>query len=107
MLRAFWLFGDKWRCGADSSVYTDELLLKDSQLRELKPTSSRQHLNLFHWIWGRKPLDAGEYDFIYHSDDFVSIAGSTHQKKDAIDNLVDAYISKWPSSSFQEVARTL
>jgi len=79
-------------------VHTDELLLKDSQLRALPQTSPRNHLNLFHWVWGRKPLDAGEYDFIYHSDDFVSIAGGAYEK-DAIDNFVEAFLVKWASSS--------
>jgi len=75
----------------------DDLLLKDSQLRALKQTSPRNYRSVFHWIWGRKPLDAGEYDFIHYSKDFVSIAENT--RKDGIDGLVGACLDNWPSST--------
>jgi hypothetical protein len=83
-----------------ADISEDELLLKDHQLRTLEKTSGRNHRSVFHWIWGQKPLDVGEYDFIFHKNDFVSVAGE-NQRKDVVDNLVEACLDRWSSSSFQ------
>lgn len=77
----------------------DDILLKDSKLRALAPTSKRDFMHVFHWIWDRKPLDKGEYNFIFHRDDFVSIANLT-QDADVFDDFVKSCLSQWPSSRF-------
>jgi len=55
----------------DSAV---ELLLKDSQVRALGQPPTRHHLELFYYMWGKKPLAEGKDDFIFHAEDFVSAA---------------------------------
>jgi len=51
--------------------YTDTLLFHDQKLRASARPSKADHLSVFHWILRKKPLGAGQYDWIYHPDDFV------------------------------------
>ncbi|KAE9365460.1 hypothetical protein N431DRAFT_353909, partial [Stipitochalara longipes BDJ] len=55
----------------------NDLLLKAAQIRALKKTPRRDHRKLFNWIWRLKPVDKGEYDWIYHANDFVSLEPDT------------------------------
>lgn len=75
----------------------DDLLLKYTSLRSLEPTPERNHRSVYNWIWGEKPLDEGEYDFIYHQEDFVSVVDDRHHK-DCITGFLESCLNRWPSS---------
>jgi len=49
----------------------DDLLLRDTQLRQLKRPSKRMHRNFFDWMWTENPFGEGEKQFIFHEHDFV------------------------------------
>ncbi|CZR67715.1 uncharacterized protein PAC_17614 [Phialocephala subalpina] len=49
----------------------DDLLLRDTQLRQLKRPSKRGHQNFFDWMWTENPFGEGEKSFIFHEQDFV------------------------------------
>jgi hypothetical protein len=51
--------------------YPDTLLFHDQKLRASSRPSKADHLSVFHWILKKKPLGTGQYDWIYHPDDFV------------------------------------
>jgi len=75
-------------------VYIGALLLQDSQLRKLDPTPPRDFKHVFNWIYCRKPLDFGEYDFILHRDDFVSPRKGS---SDPFERVVESSLSHWPN----------
>lgn len=79
------------------ALILDDLLLKDTQLRALNSVPKRDHVHVFNWIWGHKPLDKGEYDFILHRNDFISSA-NLYGRRDGFDDFVEACISRWPQS---------
>lgn len=81
-----------------SFQYLDDILLKDTALRALAPTPVRDHLSVFNWIYGEKPLDKDQYDFIYHQDDFVSLSGKPQK---GFDNLIEAYLNRSYGSRIQ------
>ena len=56
---------------------TDDLLLKDVQLRDLQRAPQQHHRSLFNWLHMTKPLRQGQCDWIFHADDFVSIKKSS------------------------------
>lgn len=82
------------------TIITDDLLVKDSQLRRLTPAPPRDHLHLFNWIFGTKPLDEGHYNFILHQYDFVSLSNLT-RTSNGVDKLIEWCLSRWPTSPFQ------
>ena len=51
----------------------DELLIKFSQLKAMCLPSRSSHLDVFHWILWNKPVDGGQYNWILHAEDFVSV----------------------------------
>lgn len=57
---------------------TDNLLLNEQKLRELGSPSQRDHRSVLHWIVDRKPVGWGQYDWIFHIDDFVSLSKMDH-----------------------------
>ena len=75
-------------------MYLGTLLLQDSQLRALDPTPPRDFKHVFNWIYGHKPLDIGEYDFILHRDDFVS---SEKVSSNPFERLLESCLSRWPN----------
>jgi hypothetical protein len=77
-----------------STCIPGALLLQDSKLRALDPTPPRDFMHVFSWIYGRKPLDSGEYDFILHRDDFVS---SDKGSSNPFERLVESCLSRWPN----------
>lgn len=77
---------------------TDDILLKDSSLRALAPAPARDHLSVFNWIYAEKPLDVGQYDFIYHRDDFVSLP---NKPQEGFDDLIKAFLNRSPGSRIQ------
>lgn len=76
----------------------DDLLLKHHQLLALEPVPRRDWLSVFNWIYGYKPLYNGTYDFIYHRDDFVSIA---NRCRNGFDEFIETCVSRWPEAPFQ------
>jgi hypothetical protein len=54
-------------------LYSLSNVLKEAQLRALQRTPNRDHATVFNWLWLYKPVNQGEYDWIYHPDDFVSV----------------------------------
>lgn len=51
----------------------DTLLLNHCHLKALDPTPNSDHHSVFKWIWRNQPLDMGEYNWIFHPGDFVSM----------------------------------
>jgi hypothetical protein len=43
-------------------------------LRNLGPASEKFHRSVFNWIIGKKPLGQGQYNWIFHAEDFVSLS---------------------------------
>jgi hypothetical protein len=58
---------------ASANLGSDDMLLKEAQLRALQRTPKRHHATVFNWLCHLKPVDNGECDWIYHPDDFVSV----------------------------------
>jgi len=58
---------------ARANLGLDDLLLKQAQLRALQRTPNRDHATVFNWLWKYKPVGRGEYNWIYHPNDFVSV----------------------------------
>ncbi|KAN0114516.1 hypothetical protein V8E51_004060 [Hyaloscypha variabilis] len=48
-----------------------QLLLQDTQLRQLPKPSTRIFKNFFKWIYSENCFGAGEQNFLYHQHDFV------------------------------------
>jgi hypothetical protein len=67
-------------------------------LRELDRAPSRDWQHVFRWLYDRKPLDDGEYDFILHRDDFVS---SGKGPQNPFERLIESCLSRWPNASFR------
>lgn len=51
----------------------DALLLYHHQLKSLDPTPNGDHHSVFKWILQNQPLDIGEYNWIFHPGDFISM----------------------------------
>ncbi|RFU33223.1 hypothetical protein B7463_g3148, partial [Scytalidium lignicola] len=76
---------------ADEKV--DDLLLKDRALRGLKTAPLQHYKSLFNWIWGCKPLDEGQYNFMFDPEDFVS---SPANAGNMFDEIIETSLNKWP-----------
>ncbi|EPE24167.1 hypothetical protein GLAREA_08017 [Glarea lozoyensis ATCC 20868] len=74
-------------------IQYDELLLKDNALRALSPPSDRDYYTLFNWIWKKKPLDLGQWDFALHRNDFVT---TSNAKTNGFESAVELCLSRWP-----------
>ncbi len=80
---------------ADESIV--ELLLQDSQVRALGQPPARHHLGLFNYVWGYKPVAEGKDDFIFHVEDFVSVAKHS-EKGTRLGDFIESYLDRWPNS---------
>lgn len=89
------LFSTTWK-DSDKRGAVD-LLLKDSQVRALGPAPARHHLGLFNWMWHHKPLGENVDTFIFHAEDFVSIANRV-AKGGRLADIVEAYLHHQPES---------
>jgi hypothetical protein len=60
-----------------------DIVLKDAGLRALGKCPPRNTKALFTWVWNRKPfaIGAGKSDFIFHPDDFVSLARQSQHER--------------------------
>ena len=76
-------------------IYADEFLLLYSQIRGMGQTSKDDYESVFQWVHQNKPVDKGQYDFIYHSEDFVSAV--PRPKRNAVEALIWKYLNQWPN----------
>jgi hypothetical protein len=60
-------------------IEVDEFLLKHAQMQALGRPPQRNYRSVFNWVFTRKPLCPGYYDFIYYADDFVSTSGCSER----------------------------
>ena len=70
------------------------LLLQEVQLGYLGKTSQRNHLAVLNWIVNNKPFGEGKYDFIYHTQDYVSAAKPAGR----FENIIEAYLDNFNES---------
>ena len=61
----------------------------------------QHYRSLFNWILGYKPLDGGQYEFLFHHDDFVSSIKSNHDSR--FDEIIEWMLSRWPNSKLFQV----
>jgi hypothetical protein len=78
-------------------MHPGAILLQDSKLRALDSTPPRDFGHVFRWLYDRKPLDKGEYDFILHREDFIS---SGKGSRNPFDKLIESCVSRWPNTRF-------
>jgi hypothetical protein len=69
--------------------YSDDLLLKNSQLKALGLPLKHNHKSLFYWIEGKKPIDEGQDDFILHQDDLVALADIDHLESSLLSSFMN------------------
>jgi hypothetical protein len=77
-----------------------DIVLKDAGLRALGRCPPRDTKALFTWVWNRKPfaIGAGKSDFIFHPDDFVSLAGQSQNESPLekfLESLLDTHRHPW------------
>jgi hypothetical protein len=73
----------------------DELVRKHVFMQSLGPPPERNHRSYFNWIWKRKPLGTGYYDYIYHASDFVKTSGT---KSNYFEDLIRDHMAWWRGS---------
>ncbi|KAH8597948.1 hypothetical protein B0O99DRAFT_684648 [Bisporella sp. PMI_857] len=72
-----------------------DLFASARRVFELQETPTKHYKSVLDWILAKKPLYTGSYDFIWHRDDFVSIAGGSEQgrrsrKQDFFENKLES-----------------
>jgi hypothetical protein len=75
----------------------DDLLLRDSQVRDLGKAPPRHYRGLYNWVWGVKPLCPGKDDFIFHVEDFVSVAKHS-QNTTPLADFIETFFDHCPES---------
>src|SRR5258708_4471549 len=76
-------------------VSLDALLLNHQRLKSLDPTPNSDHQSVFQWIWQNQPLDMGEYNWIFHPGDFVSMVCP---RRNRFENSIRRYLHSSNSS---------
>jgi hypothetical protein len=79
-------------------VHVGALLLQHQQIKALPRTPDRDHKSVFRWIWSEKPVDEGEYDWIYLVKDFISLVPPDRNQ---FESFVRSYIDFRPISWFK------
>jgi hypothetical protein len=74
------------------------LLLQHRQIKTLPRTPEQDHKNVFRWIWSEKPVEEGEYDWIYPVEDFVSLVPPQRKPHNLFEAFVRAHIDTRPLS---------
>ncbi len=74
------------------------MLFNTHRLKSLDPTPQRDHDSVFKWIWANKPLDKHEYDWIFHHQDFVSLA---RPRRSSIETFIQEHLQARPKSLFK------
>ncbi|KAH8587648.1 hypothetical protein B0O99DRAFT_694312 [Bisporella sp. PMI_857] len=72
-----------------------DLFASARRVFELQETPTKHYKSVLDWILAKKPLYTGSYDFIWHRDDFISIAGGSEQgcrsrKQDFFENQLES-----------------
>lgn len=80
----------------------DTLLFNNHRLKSLDPTPQRDHDSVFKWIWANKPLDQHEYDWIFHHQDFVSLA---RPRRSSFETFIQEHLQARPKSLFKKLFR--
>ncbi|KAG9237275.1 hypothetical protein BJ875DRAFT_521129 [Amylocarpus encephaloides] len=75
------------------SIY-DDILLKDRGLRASESPKSQHYQSLYNWILGTKPLDGGQYEFLFNQDDFVASKPNSQQSR--FDEIIEAALNRRP-----------
>ena len=84
----------------------DEMLVNYSNILALGSPPKRNYMSLFNWVWNRKPLHNGYYDFVFHIEDFVSVARRSEQsnaleKSRYVEDCIQSYLTHVPKSAFK------
>jgi fatty acid desaturase len=74
------------------------LLFNNHRLKSLDPTPQKDHDSVFKWIWANKPLDQHEYDWIFHHQDFVSLA---RPRRSSFETFIQEHLQARPKSLFK------
>ncbi|KAE8441481.1 hypothetical protein EG329_004905 [Mollisiaceae sp. DMI_Dod_QoI] len=82
-----------------------EVLLYESQVRALEKAPPRHHLGLFTWMRNRKPLGDERDDFIFHLEDFVSVAKQS-EKGTRIADLLESFVTWCPNPITKYILQT-
>lgn len=77
--------------GGIAHLSLDDLLLKASQVKALNPPTQSSHRDVYHWILWNKPVDGGQYDWIYQVEDFASLAAPRR-----LDEFIESSIQYMP-----------
>ncbi|KAH8779482.1 hypothetical protein F5882DRAFT_148706 [Hyaloscypha sp. PMI_1271] len=84
----------------------DALLLNHHRLKSLDATPNSDHHSVFKWIWQNQPLDMGEYNWIFHPGDFVSMVSP---RRNQFENSIRRYLHNFSNSPvksfFKSVSR--
>ncbi|TVY15252.1 hypothetical protein LARI1_G008861, partial [Lachnellula arida] len=82
-----------------------DLLLRDSQVRDLGKAPPRHYRGLFNWVFGEHPLCPGKENFIFHAEDFVSVA--KHSDKGApLAEFIQSFFDCSPESLLKSLFQT-
>jgi len=71
-----------------------DIALKDAQFRALGKLPQRNYQSSYNWVWNRKPFGPGRYEYIFHQDDFVSLAGRSENEHQIV-NFVESLLDGW------------
>jgi hypothetical protein len=71
-----------------------DIALKDAQFRALGKLPQRNYESSYNWVWNRKPFGPGRYEYIFHQDDFVSLAGRSENEYEIV-NFVESLLDVW------------
>lgn len=64
-------------------------------MRALLAASKAEHRNVLNWVLRKKPLGPGQYDFMFHRDDFVLLSGK--KRTGVFDRfIVNTCLTRWP-----------
>jgi hypothetical protein len=81
--------------------FSDALLLNHHRLKSMDATPHTDHHSVFKWIWQKKPLDNGEFNWIFHPGDFVSMISP---RKNRFENSIRRYLhSSAPALKFVHI----
>ncbi|KAE8444163.1 hypothetical protein EG329_000851 [Mollisiaceae sp. DMI_Dod_QoI] len=73
----------------------DALLLNYHRLKSLESTPISDYQSVLNWIWQNQPIDMGEYNWIFHPGDFVSMVSP---RRNRFENSIRHYLHS--SNSF-------
>ncbi|TVY58597.1 hypothetical protein LCER1_G001571 [Lachnellula cervina] len=82
-----------------------ELLLRDSQVRDLGKAPPRHYRGLFNWVFGEHPLCPEKEDFIFHAEDFVSVAKHS-DKGTPLAEFIQTFFDYSPESRLKSLFQT-